>query len=134
MITPFQSIFFLNENILAWSGYFGLFNKIRKGSGISIWCIFSAWFLHKVVPYVIFYQLTMFQCNTFFPFQDMKQNVLLSSYLGNWRRHKLKDLSSIILWSNDRQRNKEGKTKTQKFEYLENKMSFLIEIKSIPHN
>ena len=28
-------------------------------------------------------QWTKFQCHTFFPFQDIEQNVLLSSYLDN---------------------------------------------------
>ena len=48
---------------------------------------------------------------TFFPSQDIKQNVLLNSYLDKWWCHKLEDLSLIILWSNGQQR--------QKFEYLD---------------
>ena len=35
------------------------------------------------------YLWTKFQSHTFFPSQDIKQNVLLSSYLDNWWRHKL---------------------------------------------
>ena len=35
----------------------------------------------KNVPFVILYQLTKFQCYIIFPSQDIKQNVLLSSYL-----------------------------------------------------
>ena len=34
-------------------------------------------------PYLILYQWTKFQCHTFFPSQDIKQNVLLSSYLNS---------------------------------------------------
>ena len=30
------------------------------------------------------HQWTEFQCHTFFPSQDIKQNVLLSSYLDSW--------------------------------------------------
>ena len=60
-----------------------------KGSGTSFWCTFSVWFFHKNVPYLILYQWTKFQCHTFFPSQDIKQNVLLSSYLDSWWRHKL---------------------------------------------
>ena len=59
---------------------FGLFTKIKKGSGISLWASFCAWFFHKNVPYLMLYQLTKFQCHIFFPSQDIKQNVLLSSY------------------------------------------------------
>ena len=36
-------------------------------------------------------------------FSDIKQSVLLSSYLGDWWRHELEDLSSIILQNNGRQ-------------------------------
>ena len=45
-----------------------------------------------------------------------------------------KDLSSIILQSNDRQVEKEGRTEIQKIEYLENEKSFLDEIKRIFHS
>ena len=38
-----------------------------------------------------------FHCHTFFPSQDIKQNVLLSAYLDKWWHHKFWDLSSIIL-------------------------------------
>ena len=55
------------------------------------------------------------QCHTFFPSQDIKQNVFLSSYLHGWQGEK------------------EGKVKRQKFEYLENEKSFLGEIKNIFH-
>ena len=39
-------------------------------------------FFHKI-PDLMLYQLTQFQCHTFFPSQDIKQNVLLSSYIDN---------------------------------------------------
>ena len=38
-----------------------------------------------------------FQCHNLFSSQDIKQNVLLTSYLDKWWHHKLYDLSSIIL-------------------------------------
>ena len=63
--------------------------------------------------------------------QDIKQNVLLSSYVVNWWRHQLEDLSSIILQSNGREAEKEGRTEIQKFEYLQDGKSFLGEIKGI---
>ena len=52
-----------------------------------------------------------------FPFQDIKQNELLSSYLDNWWRHKLKGET-------------ERRTEIKKFEYLKNEKNFLDEIKS----
>ena len=54
-----------------------------KGSGSSFWCIFSVCFFHKSVPYLMLYQLRRFQCQTFFPSQGIKENMLLRSYLDN---------------------------------------------------
>ena len=59
----------------------GYLQKLKMG--ISFWCTFSAWFSHANVPYLILYQLTKFQCHIFFASQDIKRNVLLSSYLDN---------------------------------------------------
>ena len=39
--------------------------------------------VHKNVPHLMLYQWTKFQCHTFFPFQDIKPNILLSSYLDS---------------------------------------------------
>ena len=47
--------------------------KIKKRSETNFWCTFSALSFCKNV-------------STFF---DIKQNVLLNSYLDNWWRHKL---------------------------------------------
>ena len=48
---------------------------------------FAAYFLHdfssKSIFYLILHLWTRFQCHTFIPSQDIKQNVLLSSYLDN---------------------------------------------------
>ena len=48
---------------------------------------FGAHLLHdlsiKNVSYVILYLWTKFQCHTFFTSQDIKQNVLLSSYFDD---------------------------------------------------
>ena len=104
---------------------FWIIYQIIKRSGTSFCCIFSAWFLYKNVLYLILHLWTKFQCHTFFPSQDIKQNVLLSSYLDNWWHHELYDLSSIILQSNGRQVEKRGRTEIQKFEYLQNEKSFL---------
>ena len=63
------------KQLLARSGYFGLFSKIKKGSGTSFWCTFSAYFFHKNVS-LILCLCTKLHCHTFFPSQDTKQNVI----------------------------------------------------------
>ena len=107
-----------------------LFSEITNRSRISFWCTFSSWFFHKNVPDLIFYQLTKFQCHKFSPSHDIKQNVLLSSYLDNWWHH----LKIYLRWSSkamaDREQ-KNGKTNIKKCEYLESEKRFLNEIKSI---
>ena len=59
----------------------GCLPNLKRGLGLA----FGVHFLHdfsiKVSPYLIFYQWTKFQCHNFFPPQDIKQNVLLGSYL-----------------------------------------------------
>ena len=132
MIILFQNLLFLKK-FLACNDFFGLFSKIKKRSGARFWCTFFAWFFHKSVSYLILYQWTKFQCHNLFLFQDIKRNVLLSSYLDSWWRHKFQDFSCIKLKSNGWQGKKEGQTKIQKFEYLENEKSFLDEIKNIFH-
>ena len=130
MIIRFKSVLFLKD-FLACNGCFGLFSKTKKGSGTSFWCTFSAWFFHKSIPYLILYQWTKFHCHTLFFSQDIKGNVLLSSYLDSWWRQKFLEFSWIHLWSNGWWGKKRGKTKIQKSEYLKNEKSFLNEIKNI---
>ena len=77
--------------------FFGLLSKIKKEPGGSFRCTFSAWFFKKTVRYLILYQWLKFQCHTLFLSQDIKQNVLLSSYLVSWWRHKLYDFPWINL-------------------------------------
>ena len=48
MTILFQNILFLKE-FLACNGFFGLFTKVKKGSGNSLWCIFSEWFSNNNV-------------------------------------------------------------------------------------
>ena len=45
---------------------------------------FGAYFFHKNVSYLVLYQLAKFKYQTFFPSQDIKENVPLSSHLDNW--------------------------------------------------
>ena len=80
LIIIFQNFLFSKE-FPACNVCFGLFSKIKKGSGTNFWCTFFAWFFHKNFLYLILYQWTRFQCHTLF--QDIKQNVLLS-YLDKW--------------------------------------------------
>ena len=54
----------------------GYVAKSKRGLGLA----FGA---YEDVPYLILYQWTKFQCHTLFPSQDIKQNVLLSSYLDS---------------------------------------------------
>ena len=124
---------FLKE-FLACNGCFGLFHKIRKGSGTNFWSTFSAWFSHKNVPYLILYQWTKFQCHTLFLSQNIKQNVLSSSYLSSWWHHKFYDFSWINLEGKSWKGKKEGKKKIQKFEHLEYEKSFFDKIKNIFHS
>ena len=57
--------------------------KLKRGLGLAS----GEHFLHdlytKMFPYLILYQLTKFQFHTLFPSQDIKQIVLLSSYLDS---------------------------------------------------
>ena len=63
-------------HVIAVLGYIA---KLKMGMGLAL----GAHFLHKNVPYLILYQWTKFQCHTLFLSQDIKQNVLLSSYLDS---------------------------------------------------
>ena len=111
-IILFQNILFLRE-FLACNGCFGLFTKIKKGSGTSFWCTFSVWFFHKNVPYLKLYQWTKFQCQTFFPSQDIKPNVLLSSYrqlMMSWTLRFILD-QALKQWLTGRKREEDGNTK-----------------------
>ena len=57
----------------------GYLPRLKRGLGLA----FGAQCFHKNFPYLILYLWTEFQCHNFFPFQDIKQNILLSSYLDN---------------------------------------------------
>ena len=67
----------------------GYLAKLKRGLGLAFGAHFLHDFFHRNVPYLISYQWTKFQCRTLFFSQDIKQNVLLSSYLDIWRLHKL---------------------------------------------
>ena len=138
MIILFQNILLLKE-LLACNGCFGLFTKIKMGSENSFWIIFSAWFFHKNVSYLILYQWKKFQCHTFFHSQDIKPNVLFSSYLDSSWCHVISSWYSWFIFDEAlkqwlTERKKEGKMEIQIHKYLENEESFLGEIKNIFHS
>ena len=61
----------------------GYLAKLKR----SLRLVFGAHSLHdfsiKKVLYLLLYQWTKFQCHTLFSSQDIKHNVLLSSYLDS---------------------------------------------------
>ena len=59
----------------------GYLAKLKRGLGLTCGTHFLHDFSKKNVPYSILYQWTKFQCHNLFLSQDIKRNVLLSSYL-----------------------------------------------------
>ena len=64
----------------------GYLAKLKRGPGLA----FGEHFLHDFfndfsikIMYLILYQWTKFQCHNLFLSQDIKHNVLLSSYLDS---------------------------------------------------
>ena len=60
----------------------GYLPKLERGMGPA----FGAHFLHDFCinfPYLVLCVWTKFQCHNFFPYEDTKENALLSSYLDN---------------------------------------------------
>ena len=58
LIIFFPNIWFVKE-FPAWDVCFWLFTKIKKGSRISVWWIFSAWFFHANALYLILNIISM---------------------------------------------------------------------------
>ena len=132
MIFLFQNILLLKDD-LECNGCLGLFTKIMKRCGTSFCCICSVWFFHKIFFYLILHLWTTFQCHTFFPSQDSKQNVFLSSYLDNWWCQTLRFIFDHHLkqWPTERKRGKDG---NRKIWLSRKRKSFFDEIKSIFHS
>ena len=120
LITPIQNIWFSKE-FLAYTGCFWLFTNIKKGFGTSFWCTFSIYFFHKNVPYLILYQLVMFQYPTHFPFQDIKRLINFKIYLQSSSQAKADS------------REKRGKSKYKNLNILRMKKHFRLN-KFIFHN
>ena len=80
MIFLFQNILFLKIFLHA-VAILGYLPKSKRGLVLALGAHSLHDFFYKNVPYLIIYQWTKFQCHIFFSSQDIKQNVLLSSYL-----------------------------------------------------
>ena len=120
MIILFQNMLFLKD-FLALNGCFGLFTKIKKGSGTRFWCTFFAWFFHKNVSYLIPYQWT--KSYLFFLLSNIKPNVLL-----RFGRQKFK----IYLGSSSKAiADREKKSRRWKYKNLKNEKSFLDKMRYI---
>ena len=61
----------------------GYLAKLKRGLGLAFSVHFLDIFFHKNHPYLILYHWTKFQCHNLFLSHDIKQNVLLSSYLDS---------------------------------------------------
>ena len=60
----------------------GYLPKLKRGLRLSLGA-HSLYFFHKNAPYLILYELTMFQYQTYFPSHDIKECVFLNSRLAN---------------------------------------------------
>ena len=63
--------------------FLGYVPKLERGLGLAFGAHFLHDFFHKNVSYLIICLWAKFQCHTVFPSQDIKQNVLLSSYFDS---------------------------------------------------
>ena len=92
---------------------FWVIYPFKKGSKTSLWCIFSAWFSNKNVPYWILYQWTQFQCHKFFPSQDTKQNVIKFLFRQLMTSQALRFIFDQPLkqWLTGKKRGADGNTK-----------------------
>ena len=77
MIILFQNILFLKE-FLACNGFFGLYTKIKKGSGNSLWCTFFAQFSNKNI------------------FNTLSMDNVSMSYLFSFLRYQTKCLIKFL--------------------------------------
>ena len=59
----------------------GYLAKLKRGLGLTFGTHFLHDFFHNNVLHLILYQWPKFQCHTLFLSQDIKKNMLLSSYL-----------------------------------------------------
>ena len=119
--------------------FVNLFCNLKSDWSLEVCAHFFAWFFHKNVPYLTLYQWTKFQCHTFFHSQDIKPNVLFSSYLDSSWCHVISSWYSWFIFDEAlkqwlTERKKEGKMEIKIHKYLENEESFLGEIKNIFHS
>ena len=123
------------KKFLPCNSLFGLLTKVKKESGNSLWCTFSAWFSNKNVPYLIYtlsmdkvslsYLFSFLRYQTKYVIKLLFRQLMMSQTLGFIFHQPLKK------WLEGRKR---GEDRNTKFEYLENEKNFLNEIKSIFHS
>ena len=58
-------------------------SKLKRNPGVAFDAHFLYDFSIKLFPHLTLHQWPKFQCHTFFSSQDIKQNVLYSSYLDS---------------------------------------------------
>ena len=85
--TFWQSSFktsYFQKNFLHAMAVLSYLPKLKRSLGL----VLGAYFLHdfSMKMFLIWYSIygQKFQCHTFLPSQDIKQNMLLCSYLDNW--------------------------------------------------
>ena len=61
----------------------GYLAKLKRDLGLAFCADFLDDFSMRKMSYLILYQQTKFQCHNLFLSKDIKQNVLLSSYLDD---------------------------------------------------
>ena len=106
--------------------FFGYLPKLKRSLGLP----FGAHFLND---FSIKNVLSINKVSNFFPSQGAKQNVIngLIQTIDDIMNFKICIKSSSTAMAD---REKQGKTELQKFEYLENEKSFLVAVKSIFRN
>ena len=106
MIILFQNMFFPKE-FLECIGYIsshlpklGMLVILEPVSGAHFSSYFSSYlvhiFLHENMPYIMLYQLTIFQNCTFFSSQDINRFLFLNSSVDTSRHHEPYDTWTIL--------------------------------------
>ena len=86
--------------------FFSYLLKLKRDLRLAFGAHFLHDFFHKIVSYLILYQWTKFQCHDLLLSQDIKQNVLLSSYLDRYFLDQ-----PLKQWLTRKKRNEDKNTK-----------------------
>ena len=111
----FQDVLSLKE-FMACNGCFGLFTKNKKRSGTSFWYIFSVWFFHKKVIYLILNTLSMTKVSMSYLFSFWRRQTkcvikfLFKQLMTSWTlRFIFKQ--PLRQWLTGKKRGEDGNTK-----------------------